>query len=49
MGLPPLLGFTAKYFIFLNLFSSNYHVLVFITLLFSVLSGVYYFSLILNT
>lgn len=48
MGLPPLLGFTAKYFILLNLFNNNYHLCVFISLLFSVLSGIYYFSLILS-
>lgn len=48
MGLPPILGFIGKYFIFLNLFTANYHFLVLVGLLFSVLSGVYYFSLILN-
>ena len=48
MGLPPVIGFVAKYFIFFNLFTAGYHFLVFVSLLFSVLSGVYYFSLILN-
>lgn len=48
MGLPPVIGFTAKYFIFFNLFTTGYHFLVLISLLFSVLSGIYYFSLILN-
>ena len=48
MGLPPVVGFAAKYFIFFNLFTTGYHFLVLISLLLSVLSGIYYFSLILN-
>lgn len=48
MGLPPVMGFAAKYFIFLNLFNNNYQFFVFLALIFSTISGIYYFSLILG-
>ncbi|MGF7229802.1 MAG: hypothetical protein ACQR30_00350, partial [Arachidicoccus sp.] len=48
-GLPPLLGFFAKYFLFLEIFKTNYYGLFVVLALASVVSSFYYLLMFITS
>jgi NADH-quinone oxidoreductase subunit N len=45
-GIPPLAGFFSKLFIFISAFKAKYYGLVFISIIFSIISSFYYLKII---